>query len=307
MTILRKKGVIMSEFAVKISGINKSFKKNHPILKEINLNVECGEMVGLIGASGSGKSTLMRLIAGFETIDDGNGSIKLFGSLCQTNGHKTSAVKTLRSDIGIIFQQFNLVGRLTLLMNVLAGRLGRIGRLQGTFGVFPKNDRIKALQALERVGILDKAYQRASTLSGGQQQRAAIARTLTQEAKLILADEPIASLDPGSAEKVMKTLRKINKQDQVTVIVSLHQIEHAFKHCDRIIALKEGMVVHNSKVSDISQKDIENLYDVELSEKKDHLWDFTKDISKELDKVPLHKISSTVSNDYEIVSSRNVN
>ena len=111
----------------------------------------------------------------------------------------------------------------------------------------------------------------------------------------------------GSAEKVMKTLLKINKQDQVTVIVSLHQIEHAFKHCDRIIALKKGTVVHNNKVSNFSQKDIENLYNFELSEKKDHFWDFTRDISKELDKVPLHKISSTVSNDYEIVSSRNVN
>ena len=306
MLRIEKIGDVMSEFAVKISNVNKSFKKDQPILKEINLNVEYGEMVGLIGASGSGKSTLMRLIAGFETIDNGKGSIKLFGSLCQANGQKTSAVKTLRSDIGIIFQQFNLVGRLTLLMNVLVGRLGRVGRLQGTFGVFPKNDRIKALQALERVGIVDKAYQRASTLSGGQQQRAAIARTLTQEAKLILADEPIASLDPGSADKVMKTLRKINEQDQVTVIVSLHQIEHAFKHCDRIIALKEGIIVLNSKVSDISQKEIENLYDVELSENTDNLWDLTKDISKEFDKIPLKEIPSNYSNKQEIVHGRNV-
>jgi phosphonate transport system ATP-binding protein len=129
--------------------------------------------------------------------------------------------------------------------------------------MFPEKDRLIALRALERVGIVDKAYQRASTLSGGQQQRAAIARALTQEAKLIMADEPIASLDPASAENVMTTLREINKQDGVTVIVSLHQIDHAFKHCDRIIALKDGVVIHDGGVNDITKEDLEELYGVD--------------------------------------------
>jgi len=256
--------------AVATEGICKSFKANQPVLKDIDLTVGQGEMVGLIGASGSGKSTLIRLIAGFETIDKGPGKIQIFGTDCQSNGRKNGAIKSLRYDIGIIFQQFNLIGRLTLLMNVLVGRLGRISRLRGTFGAFPKADRIKALQALERVGIVDKAYQRASTLSGGQQQRAAIARALTQEAKLILADEPIASLDPAAAERVMTILRSINQQDQVTVIVSLHQIDHAFKHCDRIIALKDGRIIHDGAVHEITKEDIENLYGVDIAEKGDH-------------------------------------
>lgn len=163
----------------------------------------------------------------------------------------------------MIFQQFNLINRLSLLTNVLVGRLGRIPRWRGSLGAFPRQDKVKALQALERVGMLEQAYQRASTLSGGQQQRGAIARVLTQEARLILADEPIASLDPASAKLVMSTLRQINQQDKTTVIVSLHQIDHAFEHCDRIIALKAGEVIHNGPTDRISPNDIADLYGVE--------------------------------------------
>ena len=199
---------------VKIAGVRKSFVAEKPVLKNVDLTIENGEMVGLIGASGSGKSTLIRLIAGFEAIDAANnGSIALFGQTTQQGGRRTGDVASLRREVGIIFQQFNLVGRLSLLTNVLAGRLGRVPRWRGTMGLFPRADRIKALAALERVGMVDYAHQRASTLSGGQQQRGAIARALTQQAKLILADEPIASLDPASAEHVMRTLREINRQD----------------------------------------------------------------------------------------------
>lgn len=262
----------MTAPVVSIKNIYKSFKTNQPVLKDVSLTVRQGEMIGLIGASGSGKSTLIRLIAGFETIDKGTGSIQLFGTDCQKNGKQNGGIKSLRQDIGIIFQQFNLVGRLTLLMNVVVGRLGRVSRWRGTLGLFPDADKIIALKALERVGIVDKAYQRASTLSGGQQQRAAIARALTQEAKLIMADEPIASLDPASAENVMTTLREINKQDGVTVIVSLHQIDHAFKHCDRIIALKDGVIIHDGDVGSITKKDLGELYGTEaLSTSKDEI------------------------------------
>lgn len=249
--------------ALSINNIEKSFKTNQPVLKDVSMTVEEGEMVGLIGASGSGKSTLIRLIAGFETIDATGGSIRLFGKECQLNGRKSRDMTDLRTEIGIIFQQFNLVGRLSLLTNVVVGRLGRISRWRGTIGLFPRSDKIIALKALERVGIVDRAYQRASTLSGGQQQRAAIARALAQEAKLILADEPIASLDPASAENVMSILREINKQDGVTVIVSLHQIDHAFKHCDRIIALKDGKVVQDGPVNDMTEEDLQSLYGID--------------------------------------------
>ena len=248
---------------ISLSRVRKSFGVK-TVLHGVDLDVDEGEMVGLIGASGSGKSTLIRLICGLEQMDRGTeGRIALFGRDTQTNGKFSDACEALRCDVGVIFQQFNLISRLSLLTNVLAGRLGRIPRWRGSLGAFPRQDKVKALQALERVGMLEQAYQRASTLSGGQQQRGAIARVLTQEARLILADEPIASLDPASAKLVMSTLRQINQQDKTTVIVSLHQIDHAFEHCDRIIALKGGEVIHNGPTDGISPNDIADLYGVE--------------------------------------------
>ncbi len=248
---------------IALSRTNKSFGEK-TVLHDVDLEVGEGEMVGLIGASGSGKSTLIRLICGLENMDRGKGGrIALFGRETQKDGRFTSHSEALRRDVGVIFQQFNLISRLSLLTNVLAGRLGRIPRWRGTAGLFPKTDRVKALQALERVGLIEQAHQRASTLSGGQQQRGAIARVLTQEARLILADEPIASLDPASAKLVMSTLRQINRQDRTTVIVSLHQIDHAFEHCDRIIALKAGRVIHNGPTGGITPDDIADLYGVE--------------------------------------------
>ena len=167
----------------------------------------------------------------------------------------------MRRDVGVIFQQFNLVSRLSVLKNVLAGRLGKTSTWRGTLGLFTQADRIRALRALERVGIVGFAHRRASRLSGGQQQRAAIARALTQEARLILADEPIASLDPASAETVMETLSRINREDGVTVVVSLHQIDHAFRHCKRIVALKNGELVYDGPTHGISRSDLAALYD----------------------------------------------
>ncbi len=248
---------------IALSRVSKTFG-DKTVLHDVDLAVDEGEMVGLIGASGSGKSTLIRLICGLERMDrDAGGRISLFGKETQRDGRFTTQGSALRRDVGVIFQQFNLVTRLTLLTNVLAGRLGRTPPWRGTLGLFPKVDKVKALLALERVGLVEQAHQRASTLSGGQQQRGAIARVLTQEARLILADEPIASLDPASAKLVMSTLREINRQDRTTVIVSLHQIDHAFEHCDRIIALKDGRVIHNGPISGISPTDIADLYGVE--------------------------------------------
>lgn len=248
---------------IALSRVRKSFG-DKTVLHGVDLEVGEGEMVGLIGASGSGKSTLIRLVCGLERMDRGTeGRIALFGRETQKDGRFSEHSGGLRRDVGVIFQQFNLVNRLSLLTNVLAGRLGRIPRWRGTLGLFPQGDRVTALQALERVGLIEQAHQRASTLSGGQQQRGAIARVLTQQARLILADEPIASLDPASARLIMSTLREINRQDNTTVIVSLHQIDHAFEHCDRIIALKDGRVIHNGPTGGITPDDIAHLYGVE--------------------------------------------
>jgi phosphonate transport system ATP-binding protein len=247
---------------IDIKGLNKSFGKNK-VLKNINLKVREGEMVGLIGASGSGKSTLIRIIGGLETTDRSSGHLKLFGEATQVAGKKTGNHRALRRDVGIIFQQFNLIGRLSVLTNVLIGRLAHNPSWKGLIKLFPQEERIKALEALERVNMVEYAHQRASTLSGGQQQRGAIARAMTQEAKLILADEPIASLDPASSDKVMTLLSDINEQDKVTVVVSLHQFEVAQSRCERIVALKDGKIVYDGKASKIHQDDLIELYGVE--------------------------------------------
>ncbi|SEA27689.1 phosphonate transport system ATP-binding protein [Desulfuromusa kysingii] len=250
------------DMVIDIEGLNKTFGKNQ-VLKNINLKIQTGEMVGLIGASGSGKSTLIRSIAGLETMDHTSKHIKIFSEPTQLGHRRTSSYRSLRKDVGIIFQQFNLVGRLSLLTNVLIGRLAHNPSWKGIFKLFPKAERIKALQALERVNMVDYAHQRSSTLSGGQQQRGAIARALTQEAKLILADEPIASLDPASSDRVMNLLCDINNQDGTTVVVSLHQFEVATTRCDRIIALRDGEIVYDGKACGISNADLIELYGVE--------------------------------------------
>ena len=250
---------------LEVSGVSKSFRRNTPVLKGIDLKIETGELVALIGASGSGKSTLIRLIAGMERVDANDGAIAVLGQQTQVNGRRLSTQRRLRREIGVVFQQFNLVGRLSLLKNVLVGRLGRAPGWRGTLGVFSHEDKVRALRSLERVGMVEFAHQRASQLSGGQQQRGAIARALTQEAQIILADEPIASLDPAAADLVMEILADINRQDGVTVIVSLHQIDHAFKHCKRIIALKDGRVVFDGPTADVTPQDLSALYGMGMS------------------------------------------
>ncbi len=247
-----------------IKAANKSFRSGNPVLKNINLRIDPGEMVGLIGASGSGKSTLIRMISGLEVMDrDADSRIELFGQSTQVTGKRTAAHRSVRRDVGIIFQQFNLVGRLSLMTNVLVGRLTHIPSWKGMLNLFPRKEKIKALQALERVNMVEFAHQRASTLSGGQQQRGAIARALAQEAKLILADEPIASLDPASSDLVMSLLSDINRQDGTTIVISLHQFEVARARCPRIIALREGEIIYDGAATKISQDDTVALYGIE--------------------------------------------
>lgn len=252
----------MNGAAIAIDGLNKTFGRKR-VLTDIDLTIGAGEMVGLVGASGSGKSTLIRLIGGLETMDSGSRSIKLFGQSVQLAGKRTGLQRALRRDIGIVFQQFNLVGRLSLLANVLVGRLAHNPSWKGIVKMFPREEKIRALQALDRVNMLDYAHQRASTLSGGQQQRGAIARALTQEAKLILADEPIASLDPASSEMVMNLLGDINRQDGTTVVVSLHQFDVARSRCPRIVALKDGEIVYDGNPSHLRERDLAEIYRAE--------------------------------------------
>jgi phosphonate transport system ATP-binding protein len=248
--------------AVSVKTVTKSFGGGTVALKDVSLDIEHGEMVALIGASGSGKSTLIRHISGLLTADKGapGGEITVLDRQIQTNGKIAKDIAKVRTEIGVIFQQFNLVPRLSVLTNVLAGLLGRAPRFRATLGIFTYPEKQLAMHALHRVGIEARARQRAATLSGGQQQRAAIARTLVQGAKIILADEPIASLDPASAKRVMSILSEINREDGITVLVSLHQVEYARRYCPRTIAMRDGEIVFDGPSQDLTTGFLREIY-----------------------------------------------
>ena len=242
--------------AIEVKGLCKSFKSKLA-LEEVSFLANEGEMLALVGASGSGKSTLLRNLNGLHLAD--SGVVKVFDTSLQENGRCHSKIRQLRSQIGFIFQQFNLVNRLTVLENVLIGNLARISLSRSLFRQFSNWEKVKALSALERVGILEQAYQRASTLSGGQQQRVAIARCLVQGAKIILADEPIASLDPESAKKVMELLCQLNKEG-ITVVASLHQVQMVRNYFPRAIALRDGRVMFDGAVSQLDDYKLTSIY-----------------------------------------------
>ncbi len=239
-------------------------------LDGVSLDVAKGEMIALIGPSGSGKSTLLRSISGLQSIDGGAGVIEAFGQAVQSDGKVSGKVRDARIRIGFIFQQFNLVGRLSLFTNVALGSLGRIPFVRGVFGAWPAETRTAVMAALARVGVADYAAQRANTLSGGQQQRGAIARALVQKAKIILADEPVASLDPVSARKVMEILAELNRVDGLTVVVTLHQVDYALRYCKRVVALKAGRIVYDGPASGLETKQLIDIYGPEY---EDVFWE----------------------------------
>ncbi len=247
--------------AIAIESLTKTFNGGKRGLADISLKVAAGEMVALIGASGSGKSTLIRHIAGLVLGDPGSGStVRVHDRVVQASGRAAPDVRDIRRDIGVIFQQFNLVGRMSVLTNVLTGVLGKIPAWRGTLGLFPRNEQESAMRALARVGISETARQRASTLSGGQQQRAAIARAVVQGARILLADEPIASLDPASARRVMENLEAINAQDGIAILVALHQVEYARRYCPRVIAMEDGRIVYDGRSSELSNERLRQIY-----------------------------------------------
>ena len=239
-------------------------------LDDVSLDVRRGEMIALIGPSGSGKSTLLRSISGLQVIDPGAGVIEAFGAPVQSSGKLSSRVRDARIRIGFIFQQSNLVGRLSLVTNVALGSLGRIPFLRGFLGAWPAETSAAVMAALARVGVAEYAAQRANTLSGGQQQRGAIARALVQRAKIILADEPVASLDPVSARRVMEILRDLNRTDGLTLVVTLHQVDYALRYCDRVVALKAGRIVYDGSAEGL---DKDRLIDIYGPEFEDVFWE----------------------------------
>jgi len=252
--------------AIEVRGLSKSFRADRKALDDVTLHIAPGEMVALLGASGSGKSTLLRHVAGFITGDAGAGEILVNGRHVQRNGRLARNVRKVRGEIGFVFQQFNLVGRLPVITNVLVGMLARVPKWRSLLRIFTADEVQGGLDVLAQVGIDDYAFQRASTLSGGQQQRAAIARTLVQNASVILADEPIASLDPESSRRVMSLLRQINRTRKVAVLVSLHQVDVAMRYCPRVVALRHGKVVYDGPSAALTPGMLGDLYGTEADE-----------------------------------------
>jgi len=225
-------------------------------LKNINLQINDGEFVIIIGPSGAGKSTLIRTINGFVKISEGE--LIVNGKNIKNLNEKE--LRILRREIGMIFQNFNLVKRISVLRNVLIGRLGYISTIKSIFNLFSKEDIELAFENLRRVGIEDKAYVRADQLSGGQQQRVAIARALTQKPKIILADEPVASLDPPTAKVVMDYLKQFNRELGITTIINLHDIDLVMEYGKRVIGLRNGEIIYDGKVENINDKVLKEIY-----------------------------------------------
>ena len=246
--------------AIRVISASKSFKKYRKALDGINLSIARGECIGLLGASGSGKSTLLRSLCGLERLDGQDSEIQIWGDSLQKSGHLSPNIRQLRRHIGIIFQQFNLVGRMDVLTNVMTGLLPQVPLYRSLLGRFTAEERLKALQALHAVGLSEQAQQRASTLSGGQQQRAAIARALVQGAKILLADEPVASLDPESTRRVMDLMRRLQREQEMTLVISLHNVNLARQYCDRIIALREGRLVYDGPPIGLDNQRLRDLY-----------------------------------------------
>jgi len=230
-------------------------------LKDVNLNINPGEFVVIVGLSGAGKSTLVRTINGLVPYTSGTLTVN---DETVDPGSRTG-LRRLRSKIGMIFQSFNLVNRISVLSNVLVGRSSYLSTWRSLLGWYRPEDKVIAFRSLERVGIVEKAYVRASSLSGGQQQRVAIARVLAQDPSVILADEPVASLDPPTAHMVLQDLKRINQELGITTIVNLHHLDMARRYADRVIGMRAGEVVFDGTVDEATDTAIEEIYQRSLT------------------------------------------
>ena len=241
-----------------LTSVSRSFGETRAV-DDVSLSIAPGQFVGVIGRSGAGKSTLLRLVN--RLIDPTAGSIAFGGT--EITALRGRALRAWRRDCAMIFQQFNLVDRLDVLTNVLIGRLAEHGFLSSMAMRFTDAERTMAIQALDRLDLVPQALQRAGTLSGGQQQRVAIAKALVQRPKIMLADEPIARLDPANATLVMDGLRTINREDGLTVLVNLHTLDTARAYCDRIVAMRAGRVFFDGSAAQLTDDVVRDIYGTE--------------------------------------------
>jgi phosphonate transport system ATP-binding protein len=241
---------------LRVEHLNKVYANGTVALKDVSFQVEDGEFLAVIGLSGSGKSTLLRCIN--RLIDPTSGKVIWNG--IDVTAASSAELRKIRRQIGMVFQQFNLVKRSSVLTNVLSGRLGYVSPYQSMFNYFSPADHQRAMENLEQLGLADKAHVRADSLSGGQQQRVGIARALMQEPKLVLADEPVASLDPVLAHSILKYLEQMNKERKITVLCSLHFLDLVHRYATRAIALKDGQLVFQGLPREIDDEQFKAIY-----------------------------------------------
>ena len=236
--------------------VSKTYPNGYQALKDINLTIDQGEFVAIIGLSGAGKSTLIRTINRMHDITEG----KLTVDDIDVMTLHGAALRKFRRHIGMIFQSFNLITRTTVIKNVLTSRVPDLPFWRALLGAYPKEDKLAALEALDKVGILDKAFVRADQLSGGQQQRVALARTLAQDPKIILADEPVASLDPVTAKQVMDDFKRINEEMKITVLINIHHVDLALQYATRVVGIRAGEVVYDGPASAVTDEVLATVY-----------------------------------------------
>ncbi|NWO12833.1 phosphonate ABC transporter ATP-binding protein [Virgibacillus sp.] len=241
---------------IELRNVSKVYSNGTKGLDDIDLQIKEGEFVVIVGLSGAGKSTLLRSINRLHEISEGEITVN-GNSISEAKGNE---LYRIRRDIGMIFQNFNLVRRSSVMRNVLSGRVGYHSTLKMILGLFSKQDKELAMNALNRVNIAEKAYIRADQLSGGQRQRVSIARALAQEAKVILADEPVASLDPITTKQVMDDLLRINQELNITMVVNLHSVDLARKYASRIIGLNKGKIVFDGKANEATEEVFATIY-----------------------------------------------
>jgi len=236
---------------IEFKNVYKTYPNGFTALKNISLQIEQGEFVAIIGLSGAGKSTILRCINRMHDITKGELTV---------DSLRGKELRRYRRKVGMIFQSFNLVSRSTAIKNVLTADVPDMPFFKVLLGIFSKEQKMRALESLDKVGILDKAYTRCDQLSGGQQQRVALARTLNQNPKIILADEPVASLDPITAKQVMQDFVRINKEYKISILLNIHHVDLALKYCDRVIGIRAGEIVFDGPASTITQEQIDEVY-----------------------------------------------
>lgn len=241
---------------IKFDNVSKRYPNGFEALRHIDLSIEQGEFVAIIGLSGAGKSTLIRTINRMHDISEGTLTVD-DTNVMELHGR---SLRAFRRRIGMVFQSFNLITRTTVIKNVLTAFVPDLPWWRAAFGVFTKAEKTKALEALDKVGILDKAFVRADQLSGGQQQRVALARTLAQNPQIILADEPVASLDPVTAKQVMDDFARINRELRITVLLNIHHVDLALQYATRVVGIRAGEIVYDGPAGQVDQPVLDAIY-----------------------------------------------